>query len=128
MYDFTRFLKIVGMIIAAISIIILFLIALDKITIYVEDVGVVSKETVNLTIIDEDYIRRYLGGEETIFVVDYDGVKYTLPSVSTGYVRTYHVDDMIPVKVVKYESGYTRLSVDLTAIGGDLVCFSKKLI
>ena len=27
------------------------------------------------------------------------------------------MDDMIPVKVVKYESGYTRLSVDLTAIG-----------
>ena len=116
MYDFTKFLKAIGIMIAAVSIIILFLIALDKITIYVEDVGVVSKETVNLTIIDEDYIRRYLGGEETIFVVDYDGVKYTLPSVSTDCVRTYHVDDMIPVKVVKYDTGYTRLSVDLTAI------------
>lgn len=117
MYDFTKFLKAIGIMIAAVSIIILFLIALDKITIYVEDVGVVPKETVNLTIIDEDYIRRYLGGEETIFVVDYDGVKYTLPSVSTDCVRTYHVDDMIPVKVVKYDTGYTRLSVDLTAIG-----------
>lgn len=63
MYDFTKFLKAIGIMIAAVSIIILFLIALDKITIYVEDVGVVSKETVNLTIIDEDYIRRYLGGE-----------------------------------------------------------------
>ena len=27
------------------------------------------------------------------------------------------MDDMIPVKVVKYDTGYTRLSVDLTAIG-----------
>lgn len=117
MYDFTKFLKAIGMIIAAISIMILSLIAFDKIAIYAEDVGAVSKETINLTIIDEDYVRRYLGGEETIFVVDYDGVKYTLPSVSTGYVRTYHVDDMIPVKVVKYDTGYTRLSVDLTAIG-----------
>ena len=116
MYDFTKFLKAIGMIIAAISIMILSLIALDKIAIYAEDVGAVSKETINLTIIDEDYVRRYLGGEETIFVVDYDGVKYTLPSVSTGYVRTYHVDDMIPVKVVKCESGYTRLSVDMSAV------------
>lgn len=116
MYDFTKFLKAIGMIIAAISIMILSLIAFDKIAIYAEDVGAVSKETINLTIIDEDYVRRYLGGEETIFVVDYDGVKYTLPSVSTGYVRTYHVDDMIPVKVVKYESGYTRLSVDMSAV------------
>ena len=123
MYDFTKFLKAIGIMIAAVSIIILFIIALDKITIYVEDVGVFSKETVNLTIIDEDYIRRYLGGEETIFVVDYDGVKYTLPSVSTDCVRTYHVDDMIPVKVVKYDTGYTRLSVDLTAIGEILYVF-----
>lgn len=56
MYNFTRFLKIVGMMIAAISIMILSLIALDKITIYAEHVGAVSKQTVNLTIIDEDYI------------------------------------------------------------------------
>lgn len=117
MYGFTGFLKTVGILLAAVSAMFLSVVGLNKLTLCIEDVGAVSKETIAVPIVDEDHTRRYLGGDETVFVVDYDGIKYTLPSVSTGYVRTYHVDDMIPVKVVKYESGYTRISVDMTAIG-----------
>lgn len=117
MYGFTGFLKTVGILLAAVSAMFLSVVGLNKLTLCIEDVGAVSKETIAVPIVDEDHTRRYLGGDETVFVVDYDGIKYTLPSVSTGYVRTYHVDDMIPVKVVKYESGYIRISVDMTAIG-----------
>lgn len=117
MYGFTGFLKTIGILLAAVSALFLSVIGLNKLTLCIEDVGAVSKETITLPIIDEDYTRVYLGGEQTVFVVDYDGIKYTLPSVPTDYVRTYHVNDMIPVKVMKYESGFTRLSVDMTAIG-----------
>lgn len=117
MYGFTGFLKTVGILLAAVSAMFLSVVGLNKLTLCIEDVGAISKETLALPITDEDYTRVYLGGDQTVFVVDYDGIKYTLPSVSTGYVRTYHIGDTIPVKVVKYESGYTRLSVDMTAIG-----------
>ena len=117
MYSFTDRLKTVGILIATVALLVLSLIAYDKLTICIENIGLVSKKTVDLPVISEDHTKGFLEGETTVFVVDYNSVKYTLPSVSTDYVRTYHVGDMIPVKVMKYETGFIRLSVDLTAIG-----------
>lgn len=120
MYYFTRFLKTIGILLAAASAMALALflsvIILDKLALCIEDVCAVSKETIVLPIMDEDYTRVYLGSEQAVFVVNYDGTKYTLPSVPANCVRTYHTGDTIPVKVIEYESGYISLSVDMTAI------------
>lgn len=117
MYNSFRFLKTIGMIITLLIIMTLALIGSEKLMACMKDIGAVSKQTVNLPIIDEDYTRTHLGAESTVFVVDYYGVKYTLPFVPTNRVRTYHAGDAIPVKVIEYESGVIRLSVDIDAIG-----------
>ena len=76
----------------------------------------VSEQTLNLPIISAEHYRAFMDTEKTVFVVEYNNIKYTLPPIHTGNVRTFYVDDTIPVKVIKYESGRINLSVNLAAV------------
>lgn len=116
MYSFTNGLKTAGILVATITLMVLSLIVFDKLTVCIENIGLVSEQAVDLPIISEDHTKGFLEGEMTVFVVEYNHIKYTLSSVSTDYVRTYYVGDMIPVKVMKYETGFIRLSVNMTAV------------
>lgn len=76
----------------------------------------VPAQTLDLPIISEDHYRSFMSVEQTVFVVKYDNMKYTLPAIDSADVRMYHVDGTIPVKVVEYESGRINLSVNLAAV------------
>lgn len=76
----------------------------------------VSAQTLDLPITSEDRYRSFMSAEQTVFVVEWDNMMYTLPAVDSADVRMYHVDDTIPVRVIEYESGRINLHVDMTAV------------
>lgn len=111
-----RILKAIGTIFAA-SILAALLLCGYIVTVgHIENLDLVCEQTLELPITGEEVPVDSRSGQQTSFVVLYNDTEYTLPPVTTSYVRPYHSGDKIPVKIKEYNYGGLDIHVDTLAI------------
>lgn len=111
-----RIILIIILWLAAITILLVGLSGLSKLSDLATSIGVTSIQSQELPIAKEFISTGRYGIQMTTFVVVYEDEEYTLPQVSTDLVRTYSEGDTLPVTVYTYENGYYNLQVDLDAL------------